>query len=205
MSRQNRHNEWVTCTLVIILFAAQPVNACDNDPNEPNDPNELLRLKWDAVSIVLQNKDIDQKAKQKQISDIVTPIFDYPLMAKLALGRKNWPKLSPPQREKFIQLFVERLKTSYGEKIALYTDEKAVFEPAVRQEKNIHIPMNLISKDKIVSTIYKLHRTGDCWKIYDVEIEGVSILLTYRSQFDDILSRGTVEELLARLSEQPAR
>ena len=47
--------------------------------------------------------------------------------------------------------------------------------------------------------LYKLHKSNDRWKIYDVEIQGVSILLTYRSQFDDILSRGTVEQLLSKL------
>jgi len=59
--------------------------------------------------------------------------------------------------------------------------------------------MELISKDKKVAMIYKLRKVEKEWKIYDVEIEGVSILLTYRSQFDDILSRGTVEDLLSRL------
>jgi phospholipid transport system substrate-binding protein len=203
MFEQKQHNAWVTSGLVVLLFASQPLSACDNDANEPNDPNELLRVKWDAIALILQNKDIEQKAKQKQIVEIVTPIFDFPLMAKLTLGRKNWPKLSSPQREKFTQLFVERLKTSYAEKIALYTDEKAVFKPAVRHKKAVYIPMDLISKDRTVATVYKLRRAGEHWKIYDVEIEGVSILLTYRSQFDDILSRGTVEDLLSRLEKPP--
>jgi len=193
------------CALLVFLVAGQVVNADDKDPNDPNDPNELVRTKWDAVISVLQNKDIDQKAKEREINKIVSPIFDFPLMAKLALGRKHWPKLTPPQREKFTRLFVERFKASYREKITLYTDEKVLFKPAVQKKTTIYIPMELISKEKRVAILYKLHKADKGWKIYDVEIQGVSILLTYRSQFDDILRRGTVKDLLSRLEKPLTR
>lgn len=189
------------CVLLVFLVAGQVANAADKDPN---DPNELLRTKFDAVISVLQNKDIDQKAKERQISEIVVPIFDFPLMAKLSLGRKHWPKLTTPQREKFTELFVERLKASYREKIMLYTEEKVVFKPTVQKKKTTHIPVELVSKDKRVAMLYKLRKVDERWKIYDVEIEGVSLLLTYRSQFDDILRSSTVEDLLSQLEKPPA-
>ncbi len=188
-----------------------------NDPNElllskwdavikdPNDPNELVRAKWDAVVKVLQAKDLDKKVKERLIGKIVSPMFDFPLMAKLVLGRRHWPKLTPPQREKFTRLFTERLKTSYLEKTKLYTDEKASLKPAVRKKTVIYIPMQLLSKDKKIAILYKLRKVDKRWKIYDVEIQGVSILLTYRSQFDDILRRGTVTDLLSKLEKRPAR
>jgi len=190
--------------LLILLAMCQGVNAETKDPNYPSDPNELVRSKWRAVISVLRNKDIDKEAREKKISKIVSPIFDFPLMAKLALGRDHWPKLTPPQQEKFTQLFVERLKTSYREKIALYTDEKVQFKAAVRKKNIIHIPMELMSKDKKVTILHKLRKADKRWKVYDVEIQGVSILLTYRSQFDDILNKGTVEDLLSRLEKPPS-
>ena len=193
------------CTLLVFLVAVQGVNANDKDPNDPNDPNELLRAKWDAVASVLHDKDIDQKAKEKEIDKIVSPIFDFELMAKLALGRKHWPKLTPPQCEKFTKLFAERLKTSYREKISLYTNEKAFFNPAIRKKKAIFIPMQLMSKDKKIEILYKLRKVDKCWKIYDVEIQGVSIILTYRSQFEDILRKGTVKDILSQLEKPPTR
>jgi len=188
------------CALLVFLVAGQVANAADKDPN---DPNELLRTKFDAVLSVLHNKDIDQKAKERQISEIVVPIFDFPLMAKLSLGRKHWPKLTTPQREKFTELFVERLKASYREKIMLYTEEKVVFKPTVQKKKTTHIPVELVSKDKKVAMLYKLRKVDERWKIYDVEIEGVSIILTYRSQFDDTLSRSTVKDLIFQLEKPP--
>jgi phospholipid transport system substrate-binding protein len=199
----NRLIRRLCCGLLLLLVAGQYVNADDKDPNDPNDPNELLRSKWDAVVSVLQNKDIEQKEKESEISKIVNPSFDFPLMAKLALGKKNWLKLNQQQREKFAQLFVERLSASYREKITLYTDEKVSFKPSVQKKKTTYVPIELVSKDKTIAMLYKLRKADGCWKIYDVEIEGISILLTYRSQFDDILRHGTVEELLSRL-EKPA-
>ena len=198
--------------LLVFLIVCQCVNAKSNEPNDtnepnyPNDPNELLRTRWDAVFSVLRNKDIDQKEKEKKINKIITPIFDFPLMAKLALGRKHWPALTVAQQEKFTNLFVERLKTSYREKISLYTDEKIQIKPAELKSKTVcNIPMELVSKDKKVNILHKLHKVDKRWKVYDVEIQGVSILLTYRSQFEDILQKGTVADLLARLEESPAQ
>jgi phospholipid transport system substrate-binding protein len=194
-----------------------------NDPNElwwsrwdarvkdPNDPRELVSAKWAAVARVLQAQDLDQNVKQKIIDRIVSPMFDFPLMGQLALGRTHWPKLNAAQREKFIRLFVDRLKTLYLEKTALYKNERAVLKPAVARKNLIQIPMRLISEDGETTILYKLHQLGErgrsqapgCWRIYDVEIEGVSILRTYRSQFDDILRRGSVEDLLAQLEKPP--
>jgi len=205
MDKVSRKGFWLrlVCAGLISLVASQGVNADNKDPNDPNDPEELLRNKWDAVVLVLQNKEIDQKDKEKKISKIVTPIFDFPLMAKLALGRKHWPKFSPPQREKFTKLFTERLKRSYWEKIALYKDEKVLFKSKVQKKKIIYIPSELRYEDTKVAIIYKLRKIEKRWKIYDVEIQGVSILLTYRSQFDEILRRGTVKDLLSRLQKPP--
>ncbi|UCG59971.1 MAG: ABC transporter substrate-binding protein [Phycisphaerales bacterium] len=202
--------------LLVLLLAGQGIGAENEDPN---DPVELLQSKWDAVISILQAKDIDAEAKAKKIDKLVSPTFDFPLMAKLTLGRKNWPKLTQPQREEFTKLFVERLKTSYRERITLYTDERVAFKPAVRKKTTVQVPMELISKEESVEMLYKLRlvdktrkvKVGERWevkvykrwKIYDLEIQGVSILLTYRSQFDDILSSGTVEDLLSRLQKPP--
>jgi phospholipid transport system substrate-binding protein len=196
-----------------------------NDPNElwwsrwdafvkdPNDPNELLEAKWNAVVTVLQNKELDQKLKKKIIDKIMSPIFDSELMAKLVLGRTHWPKLTAPQHKRFTELFSERLKSFYLDKTTLYKNEKVLFKPAMQKKNAIHIPMVLISDDKEEAILYKLHKmdeTGgskmnEYWKIYDVEIEGISILLTYRSQFDDILRRGGVKELFFQLEKPQAQ
>ena len=105
--------------LLISLIAGQGVHAANKYPSDPNellraksypiikDPNELrdlLQSRWDAVIILHKNKDIDEKVKVEQIYKIVSPLFNFPLIAKLTLGRTHWPKLNQTQREKFTRL-----------------------------------------------------------------------------------------------------
>ena len=211
------------CVILVLLVFGHGADADEkchkgaNDPNEllrsrwdatikdANDPNELLRAKWDAVITVVQNKELDKALKKKIIDIIISPIFDSGLMAKLVLGRTHWPKLTAPQQKRFTELFIERIKSFYLDKTTLYNNEKVLFKPAIQKKNALHIPMVLISSDKEVAILYKLYKMKGCWKVYDVEIQGVSILLTYRSQFDDILRRGTVEDLLLDLEKPAAR
>ena len=102
-----------------------------------------------------------RKLKEKIIDRIVSPMFDFPLMGQLALGRTHWPKLDAAQREKFIRLFVTRLKALYLEKTALYTNEKVVLKPAVPKKNTIQIPMTLISEDEEIALLYKLHKMDE--------------------------------------------
>ena len=160
---------------------------------------ELLESKLDAAIEVMQKKDLEQQAKNKKIIAIVTPIFNFPLMAKLSLGRKYWPGLSKEKKERFTDLFIKRLKASYVDKLTLYTDEKVVYKPPVHSERKIKIPTELISKNNKILMLYKFHQSQHSWKIYDIEVEGVSIISTYRSQFDQVLSKGTIDDLLLKL------
>ena len=205
--------------LVIFLFAGQGVYAANkysSDPNEllraescpivkdPNELSDLLQSRWNAVITILKKEELDEKVKAEQIYKIVGPLFDFSLMAKLTLGRKNWPKLSTSQQDKFIRLFTQRLKSSYLEKVKLYKDEKDLYKPIQKKKDTvIYVPMQLTTKDSEMTILYKLRKADKYWKIYDVEIQGVSILLTYRSQFDDILRRGTVKDLLSQLEKPP--
>lgn len=181
-----------------LLILSPPVMADDK-----RDAEEIVKGKLDAVFTVLQKKDLDQQAKKKEINEIVTPMFDFALMAKLTLGRKHWPNLPREKKEKFTELYIELLKTSYLDKLALYTDEKVIFDPPVQVKKKVHIPTQLISKDRKTSILYKLYKSANDWKVYDLEIQGVSVIRSYRSQFGEILQNGTIDDLLRKM-EKPA-
>jgi phospholipid transport system substrate-binding protein len=176
-------------------------------------PEEIVRAKWPATIAVLQDQDLDQAAKEKKIERLVSPLIDFPLMAKLALGKAHWTRLNPSQRERYVPLFIERIKRSYREKIALYEDEQVLikFPPSgtitrkTRSSRTVHVPIELTTKGRQAVVLHKFRKVDKQWKLYDVEIEGVSILLTYRSQFTDILRTGTVEDLLAQLGKVPTR
>ena len=160
---------------------------------------QFLKSKLDTVFDVLQKADLEERAKREQIEEIVSPMFDFQLMAKLSLGKKHWPALTPENKSRFTKLFVKRLKQSYLNKISTYTDEKVIYEPPVAAKKKVHVPTSLISNGKKVSMLYKFYKSQDRWKIYDIEIQGVSIIRSYRSQCNEILQNGTFEDLLQKL------
>ena len=170
---------------------------------DPNNPNEVMQVKWDAIAKVLLSKELDQKAREKAINAIIDPLFDFNLMGMLTLSKTNRSKLSTPQKKKFVKLFTARLKDSYRDKMSSYKDEKVEFKPAVKNKKSVRIPMTIVSEDKKYTILYKLRRVGKTWKIYEMEIEGVSVILTYRSQFNDILSHDSVEDFLSQLEKKP--
>ena len=126
-------------TVLCLLFLCQVVMADDK-----RDAEEIVKRKLDAVFAVLQKKDLDQEAKKNEINEIITSMFDFALMAKLTLGKKHWPNLSQEKKEKFTQLFINLLRTSYLDKLTLYTDEKVIFEPPAQVKKKVHIPTQLI-------------------------------------------------------------
>jgi phospholipid transport system substrate-binding protein len=179
---------------ISLLIMAQSVIAGDKFEAE-----ELLKNKLNAVFILLQKKDLDPEAKEKEIVETLTPMFDFKLMAKLTLGRKYWPGLPPEKKDQFTNLFIKRLKTTYLDKLALYTDEKVSYEPPVQDKKKVHISTFLISENRRTSILYKFYKSTNGWKVYDLEIEGISIIRSYRSQFSQILENGTIDDLLLKM------
>ena len=177
-----------------LLLLSQTVTADDKSAAE-----KFLKSKLDHVFEVLQKKDLESQAKNKAVVEIVTPMFDFRLMAKLSLGKKYWPDLSQDQRERFTELFIERLRRSYLDKLTAYTDEKIIYESPLAVKKKVHVPTQLISKGNKISMLYKLYPSSNSWKIYDVEIQGVSIIRSYRSQFKEILQKGTFDDLLRKM------
>lgn len=182
-------------TLICLLLFAAPVMA-----DAPNEVQNLLKGKIDAVMVLLQDQTVDKPQRNQKIIDIITPVFDYQTMAKLSLGKKYWPALSMEKQAVFSDLFIERMQKSYLEKLDLYSDEEIVYGEPLEKGEKIQIPTTLLSKDNRIDLLYKFYRTTTEWKIYDVEIGGVSVIQSYRSQFDGVLSEGTIDDLIEKLS-----
>jgi phospholipid transport system substrate-binding protein len=161
----------------------------------------FIRCRLCAVMSVLQNKDLNKEEKSSRIAEIVKPMFDFSRMAKLTLGKRYWPGLSKETQKKFTHDFTKLLEESYRNKLLSYTDEKIVYEAPLQVKKKVKIPTYLVSESSKTSIIYKLYKPRKSWKIYDIEIQGVSIIQTYRSQFTQILQSGTVDDLLLKLEE----
>ena len=183
-------------SLFAVFFAAATLSA-----DEVSEIQAMTKEKVDLVIQTLKDTSLSKKEKKEGILKTIDGLFDFNLMARLSLGKENWKPLSKSKRKEFSKLFVERLKQSYLDKLDLYTDEEVVVGEAKQTKKNrVEVLTFLVSKDDKKEMTYKLYKSKKKgWLVYDVDVLGVSIVATYRSQFSGILKKGSMEQLLERM------
>ena len=183
-------------SLFAVFFAAATLSA-----EEVSEIQAMTKEKVYLVIQTLKDTSLSKKEKKEGILKTIDGLFDFNLMARLSLGKENWKPLSKSKRKEFSKLFVERLKQSYLDKLDLYTDEEVVVGEAKQTKKNrVEVLTFLVSKDDKKEMTYKLYKSKKKgWLVYDVDVLGVSIVATYRSQFSGILKKGSMEQLLERM------
>lgn len=145
----------------------------------------------------------DNMTKRRQkIREIIDTHFDSAEMSQRALG-KYWKEISEEQRKEFTQLFYWRLYNFYILRLENYSDEKVLYNKEIIKGNIAAIYTQISSsKNPEFDIEYRLKQQSEDWKIYDVVIEGVSLVANYRSQFSSFLSKKTFEELLKTLREK---
>lgn len=183
--------------VLLMLFFTSSAPLAD----EVKEIRAMTKEKVDIVINILKDKSLSKNEKKEGILETIDGLFDFSLMARLSLGKKHWKSLSKEKRKEFSELFVERLKLSYLEKLDLYTDEEVVVDEARMTKKNrVEVLTYLVTKDDKKEMIYKLYKTKKKgWMVYDVDVLGVSIVQTYRSQFSGVLKKETMEQLMERM------
>ena len=142
------------------------------------------------------------KAKKEKLRAIFDNIFDYVGLSKRTLGR-NWKKLDTKQRDEFIKLYRKLLDGVYMGRLLAYKDEKVIFsKESMISEKKAEVFSNIDSGNKQIPINYRLVLKENQWKVYDIIIEGVSLVKNYRSQFNSILAKNEPEKLLKILREK---
>ena len=148
------------------------------------------------------------KPKDKQIEIIGTEIdkvFDFKEMSRRTLGR-NWKKMSAEQRTEFVSLFKKLLQGVYADRLLAYSDQKVLFDREIMLKKGrAEVQSYLQTSDGTkIPLFYRLTDKSGSWKVYDIIIEGVSMVKNYRTQFKQILSKGSPEKLLEVLRKKTA-
>jgi phospholipid transport system substrate-binding protein len=129
-------------------------------------------------------------------------LFDFPDMSRRALGR-HWRDRTPAEREEFIRLFTDLIARTYIGKIDRYAGESIAYvgERVDGEEASVRSQV-VTPKGSQIPVEYRLHRANDVWSAYDVLIENVSLVGTYRSQFDRVIKAESFSALLRRLREK---
>ncbi len=166
-------------------------------------PMEQVQGAIDRVIRILNRPDLQAKEKREArralLRTEIRPVFDFREMAKRSLG-VHWRRRTPEERERFVTLFTELLENSYLGKIESYKGEKIRYvkerlDPPYAEVSTVVIT----SREQEIPLDYRLLQEGDRWRIYDVVIEGISLVNNYRSQFGSILQRSSFDELVGKL------
>ena len=163
------------------------------------EPLKIIETRIDRIVKILGDKELEEDVKVKQLEKAADETFDYVYLSRMTLGR-NWLNLDDGQRSEFVDLYRRLLEKNYMGQLLAYTDEKVVFDrQTMLSDTKAEVDSNVVSSNKKIPITYRLIRRDGDWKVYDLVIEGISLVSNYRTQFNDILSRQTPAEMLAIL------
>jgi phospholipid transport system substrate-binding protein len=179
---------------ILMLQSPAPPDAFAGAPTDQlrGSVDRVLRLVGDPAS--KREPSRDRRASLRKIAD---EIFDWEETARRSLGT-HWQQRTPAEREEFVGLFTEMLERSYMSKIELYDGERIGYAGDTIEGDQAIVRTKLVNKHgNEMGVNYKMRRRdGDRWKVYDVEIEGVSLVANYRTQFNNLLRRSSYPELV---------
>jgi phospholipid transport system substrate-binding protein len=166
-------------------------------------PQEQLKGAIDRVVTTLDDPAMKGEGKAAErraaVRKIANEIFDFSEIARRSLGR-YWQPLSEAQRAEFVGLFGDLLERSYISKIELYGGEKIIYSGERVDGDLAVVSTKIITKNGTEVPIdYRLFRRGDTWKVYDVNIEGISLVSNYRTQFNKIIQTSGYNSLVDRM------
>jgi len=185
----------IALTLIILLiiplsvYAGAPLDSVKGNVNKVLDVLRDPALKGES----------GKKTKRQKIRSISDKMFDYSELSRRTLGQ-DWKKLNPAQQNEFADLYKSLLEDAYADKIINYRDEKVAFSKENQlSEKTFEVQTTVLTKKADIPIYYRVIQKDGEWKVYDVVIEGVSLINNYRNQFREILMNKSPEVLIDTL------
>lgn len=182
----------VTVIAISILFLAANAFAT---------PTDDVKKTVDQVVRIVADKEMKKHEQQRRqaLKKSISLIFNYGEMAKRSLG-KHWNPRSEAERKQFVDLFATLLENSYASKIESYNNEKIVYIKELIDGNYAEVKSKVITAKRDEFTLdYRMLNEKGKWMVYDVVIEGVSLVSNYRSQFNRIITANGYGELLKKL------
>lgn len=166
-------------------------------------PLEQLRAQIERVLKILEDPDLKKNGgnpgRRVAVRKVADDIFDFQETAKRSLAR-HWQPRTPAERDEFVRLFADLLERSYISKIELYGGEKIAFLNDTVEGDQAVVRTKIVTKGGTdVPVDYRLLKRGERWLVYDVIIEGVSLVANYRTQFNKIIQTSSYAELVKKM------
>lgn len=183
----------VLMSLCVAVWPAQGAATVTDEVKKVVD--EVIRI----VSSKELKKPQYEGKRRAELRKAIGSIFDFEQMAKLSMGA-HWKKRTPAEQKAFVPLFQSLLENSYAKKIESYNNEKVVYLRENIEGEYAEVKSKVITaKGEEFSLDYRLKKQGNKWMVYDVVIEGVSLVANYRGQFNRIIQAQGYNELVKKL------
>jgi len=185
----------IVYTIILFALLATSANALEGNVKE------IMSTKIHSALNILKNKKESNELKAEQIFKMFDEVFDYNLMARLSLGKKEWMNISKEERQKYVKTFISLLKQSFIEKLKLYNNQDMIIKDFIKSRPNrAKLLTELVGKKDTINIIYKFYRSKKRgWIIYDVIVADVSIIQSYREQFSDLLNHMNFTDFLKKI------
>ena len=182
-------------TLSLFVLTVPVIQAGDVE-----DINSMVKKKVAVIFDLLGKQDIEKNERNEKIVGELNEIMDFQLAAYLSLG-KHWKKISKTQKKEFVETFQQYINNYIVEKIDLYTNQKIdIGDSKIVKKGRAELEIGILSGGETLQVNFKLRKNKKKeWRVYDVDIEGVSLITTFRSQFSGVLKSSSFEELLEKL------
>jgi phospholipid transport system substrate-binding protein len=192
-----RFTGWILILAILIVLPLQAYAATPQETVETG-VNKVLKTLSDPA-FKAQPKD----QKITAISAEIESVFDFEELSKRTLGRE-WKNFSAEQQTEFVKLFKELLQGVYADRLLAYSDQKVIYDKEIMiKEGQAEVQSYLQTSDGTkIPLFYRMTDKSGSWKVYDMVIEGVSMVKNYRTQFREILSNGSPDKLLEILREK---
>lgn len=198
---QTGRNNFCIVLLLVLAVLLRPASA----PAAAPDPVQFLKNVVDEIVAILEDKNLAAPAlkaeRRTRVVAVVEKHFDFREMSMRSLG-KYWKQASPAEQDRFVALFKKLLENTYINRIDAYSGEQVVFKRHVAQGDRAIVYSGFLRNNVETPVNYTMKNTADRWQIYDVQIEGVSLVNNYRSQFASILGKENFAGLLVRLEDR---
>lgn len=170
-------------------------------------PTDHLREGVDRVAKILKDSELagDKRANERRvaISTAADMIFDFAETAKRSLGQ-YWGQRTPAERKEFVRLFTELFQRTYVSKVDQFNSEMTFLGETVDGDHAVVRTTLLLSKGGEISLDYLMNHSGDRWQVYDLNIDGISLVANYRAQFNKIIRTSSYEALVTTLRSRQA-
>lgn len=168
-------------------------------------PTEAVRSSINEVIGILADEALKKpdraEERRRKIEEVIGKRFSYEEMAKRSLGA-HWKKLTERERTEFVDLFQQLLSASYAGKIEGYSGEQVQYLNERLEGDYAEVRTKVVSGKTEIPLYYRLLNQGGDWRVYDVVVDGVSLVNNYRGQFTQILRDSTHAELVAKLQQK---